>query len=170
MNPTAPSDVSPMSMRVTPEIQKKMEDIVSKYESKQAALLPILSLFQKEQGYIQPGVEKIAAEFLDLPVIKVEEVISFYTLYSKKHPGKAVIRVCQTTSCFLRGCEDVIRYLEKRLNIKSGEVTSDGKFGLNRVECLGACEMAPMMQIGDKYVGPLTRGKVDEVLKKYGLP
>ncbi len=108
--------------------------------------------------------EKDIGEFLDIPVVHVHDVVSFYHLFHQTKKGKCHFSVCQTTSCALLGGEDIIEHLQKRLNIKPGETTPDGKFSLTLVECLGACEIAPMMQCNKEYKGLLNKKKIDELI------
>ena len=144
-----------------------MDLIVARYERKQAALLPILHLIQEKEGFISPESEKMVAEYLQIPVVHIHEVISFYHLLHSKPKGKCHFSVCQTTACALLGAEEIIEYLQQKLGIKPGETTPDGKFSLDIVECLGACEIAPMMQCNEKYMGPLAKERVNQILEKY---
>ncbi|MBI3276774.1 MAG: NAD(P)H-dependent oxidoreductase subunit E [Chlamydiae bacterium] len=139
---------------------------MSQYETKRAALLPVLNLAQEKYGSLSPEIEKAAAEYLDLPLMQVREVVSFYTLYHTKLKGKYHFQVCRNMSCHLLGCEEIIEYLKTRLSIDVGEDSEDGRFSLSTVECLGACEIAPMMQLNDRYIGPLTKESMDEILSK----
>ena len=154
-----------MAFSFTPKNREKVETIVAVYETKQAALLPILHLAQEQNGYISPEVEEVLAATLGLPIVKVREVTSFYTLYEKKPCGKTPIRICRNLSCTLLGAEEILGYVEQKLGIKEGESTADGRFRLDSVECLCACDLAPMMQVGEGYYGPLTREKIDQILK-----
>ena len=126
----------------------------------------MLHFVQEKEGFISPESEKEIAEHLGIPVVHVHEVISFYHLFHQKPKGKCHFAVCQTTSCALLGAEEIIEYLKKRLGIQPGETTPDGKFSLSVVECLGACEIAPMMQCNKDYMGPLTKEKIDELINK----
>jgi NADH-quinone oxidoreductase E subunit len=128
--------------------------------------LPLLELVQEKEGLITPEAEKDISEYLDIPVVHVHEVVSFYHLLHQKPKGKCHFAVCQTTACALRGAEEVIRYIEERLNIKPGETTPDGKFSLSVVECLGACEQAPVMQHNKGYEGFLDKKKIDGLIDK----
>src|SRR3989338_3455362 len=124
---------------LTKELLQQMDKIISHYEQKRAALIPILHLVQEKEGLISPDAEKEIAEYLGIPVVHVHEVISFYHLFQQKKNGKCHFAVCQTTSCALLGAEGIIEHIKKRLGIEPGETTPDGKFSLNVVECLGAC-------------------------------
>jgi NADH-quinone oxidoreductase subunit E len=135
------------------------------YPERQAALLPALRLAQEAFGYISPDVEVAVAELFELSPAHVHEVVTFYTLFFQRPVGRHVIAVCHNLSCSLRGAEDVVAYLEERLGITAGETTADGRVTLLRVECLCACEAAPMMQVDDQYVGPLDRAAVDRALE-----
>jgi len=142
-----------------------LDKITNKYERRGAALLPVLHALQDKEGLISPEAEKDVAEYLGIPVVHVHEVVSFYHLFHQEKLGKCHLSVCQTTACALRGSEDIIRYIEQKLNIKPGEITPDGKFSFDVVECLGACEMAPVMRCNKDYKGPLDKKKIDELIK-----
>jgi len=150
----------------TTEYVQELDKITNKYEQKRAALLPLLHRVQEKEGLITPETEKNIAEYLGIPVVHVHEVVSFYHLFHQQKQGRCHFSVCQTTTCALRGAEDVIEYIEERLGIKSGETTPDGKFSLSVVECLGACELAPMMQCNKEYKGFLNKNKIDELIEK----
>ena len=124
-----------MAFTFTAENEKKIEAILPQYETKQAVLLPILHLAQTQNGYISPEVEETVAVLLGLPIVKVREVTSFYTLYEKKPCGKIPIRVCRNLSCTLRGGEAVLDHVTSKLGIGVGESTPDGRFRLESVEC-----------------------------------
>lgn len=138
--------------------------IVSRYEQKRAAILPVLRLYQDHFGYISEEVEREVADYLELPLIDVREVLSFYTLLRRKPAGKTCLNVCRTLSCHLRGSGALVDQWEAKLGIKPGETTADGRFTLEEVECLGACELAPMMQVNDDYVGPVTGEIVERIV------
>jgi NADH-quinone oxidoreductase subunit E len=135
------------------------------YPEPQAALLPVLRMAQDTFGYVSPEVEVSVAELFGLSPAHVHEVVTFYTLFFQRPVGRHVISVCHNLSCSLRGAEDVVAYLQERLGIEPGETTPDGRVTLLRVECLCACEAAPMMQVDAAYVGPLDRGTIDRVLE-----
>ena len=146
--------------QLDPEAQK----IVAKYDQKKAATLTLLHLAQDKVGYVTPEVEAWVSKWTEVPVVHVREVVTFYSMYHKKPAGKTHIRFCTGTSCALGGYEKVLDHLKKKLNVKNGEITKDGKFSLEEAECLCACECAPMMQVGDKYHMDLTEKKVDQIL------
>lgn len=145
---------------------QEMDKIKSRYEQKRAALLPLLNYVQEKEGLITPESEKGVADYLGLPVVQVHEVVAFYHLFRQQKAGKCHFSVCQTTSCALRGAEEIIGHLKEKLKIKPGETTADGKFSMDVVECLGACEVAPMMRCNSEYVGLLDQKKIDDLIKE----
>jgi len=143
--------------------------IISRYpEGKQkSALLPLLHLAQTEfDGWLSEDTMNYVASLLNIKPIEVYEVATFYTMYNMKPVGKCLIEVCRTGPCWLRGADDIVEHLEKKLGIKDGETTADGMFTLKTVECLGSCGTAPMLQCGADYYEDLTNEKVDTMLDK----
>ena len=144
--------------------------IIKRYpEGKQkSAILPVLHLAQAEfEGWLSAPVMDYVASLLKIQSIEVYEVASFYSMFNLKPVGKCVIEVCRTGPCWLMGAEDIVRYIEKKLNIKEGQTSADGMFTLKTVECLASCGTAPMMQVGEKYHENLSCEKVDEILNNY---
>jgi len=153
-----------MSPELTDRAKKKIEEIASRYASKEAALLPVLHLVQREIGFISSQEEKQVAHLLDIKPIKVREVVTFYTMYSQEAIGKYHIQVCSNLSCCLLGADSLIDHLKEKLGIGVGETTADKKFTLTTVECLGACEQAPCMMVNFDYFGNLDKEKIDNIL------
>ena len=157
-------------VKFSDEAMKTVETIISRYpQGKQkSALLPVLHVAQAEfGGWLSPEVMDYVASLLSIEPIEVYEVATFYSMYNLKPVGKCVLEVCQTSSCWLNGAEDIVKYIEKKLNIKVGETTKDGMFTLKVAECLGSCGTAPMMQCGASYHENLTYEKVDAILEEY---
>ncbi len=154
-----------MAISFTSENQKKFEEILTRYPTKRAAILPTLWIAQKQFGWMSPEVMEYVSALLDLPPIKVYEVVTFYTMFNQKPVGKYHLQVCRTLSCELCGKEKIVDHLKKKLGIKPGETTADGKFTLTEVECLGSCGTAPMMQLNEEYHENLTTEHVDQILK-----
>src|SRR5690554_1308022 len=153
-------------IKFSEELTKQFNEFVSRYPEgrKRSAVLSIMTLAQKEYGYLSvPLMDKIA-EFLDLEPIAVYEIASFYTMYELKPVGKYNLQFCQTESCCLRGAEDLIDYTLDKLGIEIGETTDDGLFTVKAVECLGACGYAPMMLVGEEYKENLTKESIDEFI------
>ncbi len=157
-------------MQLKPETQAKIKALVARYPQRQATLLPVLHLVQEDFGYISDEVEELVAQELDIPRAAVSEVVTFYTMFYREPIGKYHIMACHNLSCTLMGAEKLIQHLEQRLNVKAkaplGETTEDGRFTLTRVECLGACGEAPMMQINDTYHLHLTTEKIEKILEE----
>lgn len=141
--------------------------LVARYpQGKQkSALLPVLHLAQESfGGWLSTEVMDYVAELLQIKPIEVYEVATFYSMYNLKPVGKYVFEVCQTGPCMLKGSDDIIQYIQQKLNIQPGQTTADGMFTLKTVECLGACGYAPMMQMGKHYREHLTKEKVDAII------
>ena len=153
-----------MDNDVFKQLDKEAEKIVAKYDKKHAAVLPLLHLAQDNIGYVTPEAETWVSKWTEVPVVHVHEVVTFYSMYHQKPVGKHHIRFCTTTTCMLLGGEKVLSHLKKKLSIINNQTTPDGKISLEEAECLCACENAPMMQVNDKYYGPLDEKKVDEIL------
>jgi NADH-quinone oxidoreductase subunit E len=153
-----------MSPELTDQTKKKIEEVVSRYASKEAALLPVLHLVQREVGFISREQEKQVSQLLGIKPIKVKEVVTFYTMFNQTEIGKYHIQVCSNLSCSLLGAESLIEHLKQKLGIEVGETTADKKFTLTTVECLGACEQAPCMMINFDYHGNLDKEKIDDIL------
>ena len=150
--------------RFTDEQVAEVRRLQSLYPDKRGALLPVLHLAQDVFGYVSLEVEEYVARLFDLSPAHVHEVVTFYTLFFQRPKGRHVISVCQNLTCHLMGAKGIIQHLTERLGIDVGETSSDGRVTLTTVECLCACEQAPMMQVDDRYEGLLTRDKVDRIL------
>ena len=156
-------------MAFSKEKLDKVNELISHYpEGKQkSALLPILHLAQQEfGGWLDVGTMDYVATLLNIQPIEVYEVATFYSMYNMKPVGKYVFEVCQTGPCMLNGSDNIIQYIQDKLNIGIGETTNDGLFTLKVVECLGACGYAPMMQLGKTYREHLTKEKIDKLIKE----
>lgn len=147
----------------------KIDVLKTKYpEGRQkSALLPVLHMAQSEfGGWLSVETMDYVATLLNLQPIEVYEVATFYTMFFLQPTGSYVLEVCQTGPCCLSGAERIVSYLEKKLNIKVGETTSDGLFTLKTVECLASCGTAPMMQVGKKYYENLSEDVLDVLLEE----
>ena len=154
----------------SPEALALAHKIIKRYpEGKQkSALLPLLHLAQSEfDGWLSQETMDYVASILSIKPIEVYEVATFYTMYNTSPVGKCLLEVCQTGSCYLRGSDDIIQHLEKKLGIKNGETTPDGMFTIKTVECLGSCGTAPMLQCGADYYEDLTNEKVDTLIETW---
>ena len=146
---------------------KEIDVWVAKYpaDKKQSAVMSALRIAQDQnRGFLTEDLMDAVAEYLDMRPIAVYEVATFYSMYELEPVGKHKICVCTNISCMLCGSDTVVGHLSKKLGINLGETTTDGRFTLKEVECLGACVNAPMIQIGDTYYENLTEEKIDQVL------
>ena len=156
--------------RFSEEAMATVQKLLSNYpEGKQkSAIIPILHVAQAEfGGWLSPETMDYVASIMKIKPIEVFEVASFYSMFHLKPVGKCVFEVCQTSSCWLNGAEDIVKYIEKKLGIKTGETTPDGMFTLKVAECLGSCGTAPMLQCGASYHENLTYEKVDKLIADY---
>ncbi len=145
--------------------QEFITELLSRYPVKRSALLPLLNLAQREEGYVSEAAMKEIAKILDLTPPQVYETATFYTMLNLKPIGKFHIQICKSIMCGLVGSDDLIQWLQNRLGIRVGQTTGDRLFTLSAVECLGSCGTAPMMQINDDYYEQLTAEKVGRVLE-----
>ncbi len=148
--------------------QRQLEEVrrlQSLYPDKRGALLPVLHLAQDTFGYVSLEVEEYVASLFLLSPAHVHEVVTFYTLYFREPKGRHVVAVCHNLSCYLAGARPILAHIEARLGIEAGQTTDDGRITLQSVECLCACEAAPMMQVDDRYELDLTPDKVDHILE-----
>jgi NADH-quinone oxidoreductase subunit E len=155
-----------MPFALTPERERKLQEILGRYPTKMAAVLPLLHLCQEQAGHTSDEVVEFVSRRLDVSTAHVQGVVTFYSLFNQHPVGKHQVWVCRTLPCALRGGYDVVEYCEKRLGIRCGETTPDGKVTLRTAECLASCGTAPMMQVDKTYHENLTRQRVDEILAK----
>jgi NADH dehydrogenase (ubiquinone) flavoprotein 2 len=146
------------------KIKNTINGIRHQFPTEQALLLPLLHQIQNEYGWVSMDSMKDAGEFLNLPLSKVREVASFYTMYKLEPQGKVDLQICTNISCWLNGADKLVACAEKRLGIKCGETTKDGNFTLSQVECLAACGTAPALMLNEDYYESLDVPKLNEIL------
>ncbi len=147
------------------ELEGKAAEILQRYEYPKAAMLPLLWLVQQDQGYVSPEAEAWVGHRLGVSISHVREVVSFYNMFHTKPVGRRELRVCTSLPCVLRGAADLLDRIKKNLKISPGETTPDQEVTLTEVECLCACEMAPMAQLDERFVGPLEGETVDRIIQ-----
>lgn len=146
---------------------ERINELLSHYpaDKKKSALLPVLHDVQDaHDNWLSIELMDKVAEILEIKPIEVYEVVSFYTMFNRRPIGKFMFEFCQTSSCCLRGAENLMDYTCEKLGVNLGEITPDGQFEVRGVECLGACGYAPMLQLGDFYKENLTKEKIDELI------
>lgn len=156
-----------MAYQLSPENQERVKEIAKRYPHSRSGILPAMHIVMAERGWVDKEACDHIAGLLDVPPIYVYEALTFYTYFPQKPVGKYHIQVCQNISCSLRGAESIIDYLKEKHHIPEGEVSEDGLFCLDRVECLGACGNAPVMQVNDDYYENLTFEKIDELIAQW---
>ena len=150
------------AVQFSDENREKFDELLTRYPTKQAAVLPTLWMAQEQFGWCSTEVIEYVSELLDLPPSHVYGVVSFYTMYYRRPMGKYHIQLCTNISCMLRGGETILECLQEKLGIGLGETTPDGLISLDEVECLAACDIAPMCQMNDEYHGPFTPESVGQ--------
>src|SRR5262245_50130326 len=156
----------------TPENQAKFDENVTRYppEQRKSAILFALYLVQQQQGYITGAGMRYVAEQIGCSAADVEDVVSYYTMFYTRPVGKYVLNVCRTLSCALLGAERVTEELSAKLGIAPGHTTADGMFTLIEVECLGACDRAPVVMVNDDWHERLSPGQcgkfIDDIRAK----
>ena len=145
------------------ELAKYIEDL----DYKPTELIAILHRAQHLFGYLPRGVQEFIADKLNINVSKVYGVVTFYSFFTMEKKGKYVINICMGTACFVRGADKILREFEEKLGIKNGETTPDGKFTLSTLRCVGACGLAPVVQVNGKTYGNATLETVTEILEEY---
>jgi NADH-quinone oxidoreductase subunit E len=151
----------------SPELAARFDKLVTIYPLKRSALVPMLLYAQDEVGYVSDSVVTEIAQRLDLLELDVRNVLSYYSMLRTKPAGKYNVQVCTNISCMLRGGYEILDHCKHKLGIGHKEVTKDGFFSLEEVECIGACCWAPAIQINYDFHENLTPAKVDEIFKMY---
>ncbi|RVJ75554.1 NADH-quinone oxidoreductase subunit NuoE [Sinorhizobium medicae] len=148
-------------------MREEIEAAAARYPDRRSAIMPALMIAQKEHGHLPGPVLEDVAEILGVERVWVYELVTFYTLFHTEPIGRFHLQLCDNVSCMLCGSEALLKHLETTLRIKKGETTADGVFTLSTIECLGACEMAPVMQVGDDYHGNLDNARLDALLESF---
>ncbi len=149
------------------EAAKKLDDIILKYKNKPGSLIPVLQNAQELIGYLPPVVQRHVARGLKVPVSEVHGVVSFYSFFTMKPKGKHNIRVCLGTACYVKGAEEIVKKMSEGLKIAVGGITTDKKFSLETVRCLGACGLAPVVVVDKDTFGSVNPVKVLDLLKDF---
>ncbi|MEW6013127.1 MAG: NADH-quinone oxidoreductase subunit NuoE [Elusimicrobiota bacterium] len=147
-------------------IKKNIENIISKYEKKESAIINILHEIQKEKNYIEDLDISELAKLTELPYSRIKAVLTFYTMFNSRKVGKYHIQICRNISCHMAGSKKIEKYISEKLGIKEGEVSKDYLFSYSTVECLGSCGTAPVIMINETYHENVDEKKIDEIIEK----
>lgn len=145
----------------------RLNQIIDELKDKRGALIPVLHKAQDIFGYLPEEVQTHIAERLDIPLSEVCGVVTFYSLFSMKPRGKYLISICLGTACYVKGAGKLSEELAKKLKIRIGETTEDGKYTLEASRCIGACGLAPVLTVNDEVHGRLTMDDINNLLEKY---
>ena len=152
--------------KLSDEGRKKVESELKRYEVRESAIIPCLYLAQAEnKGWISVEVISELAGLMDIPESRINEVFKFYTMFNQKPVGRFHVQVCTNISCALEGSRELASHICKELNVKYDEVSPDGRFTVSKVESLGSCGTAPMMQVNDRYHEKLTHESAMNLLR-----
>jgi NADH-quinone oxidoreductase E subunit len=152
---------------ISEQAKQRMRELAARYPMARSAVMPSLYIAQQEEGYITQEALQAVAEAIGMTVDDVESVATFYTMYYQHPPGKKVIKVCTSISCYLRNCDALVSHLEQRLGIKRSETTPDGSYTLMTTECLASCGTAPVLQVNNEFVENVTPEMVDALIEEW---
>ncbi len=155
-----------MAVQLSQESQRKIATLLDRYPTRRAVLLPALHLAAKEFPYFDDEACQAVADLLQVPLVDVKGVATFYTMFPTAPQGKYLIQLCINLPCSLNGARPLLRLLENKLGISAGQMTPDGRFNLQGMECLAACDKAPMMFINETLYTHLTEEKLDQILQE----
>jgi NADH-quinone oxidoreductase subunit E len=154
-------------MELPAELEKRYQTLLARYPIKRSALVPMALYGQDLLGYVSDALIAEIARRLDLNQLQVTETLAYYSMIRRKPAGKYHVQVCTNVSCMLRGGYQVYEFAKKKLEIGNHEVTADGMFSLEEVECIGACSWAPAAQVNYDFHENLTPEKMDRILDDY---
>lgn len=154
-----------MEFKFTEDNFKRVEESISKYPHKRAAIMPVLYIAQEQNGFISGEVMLEVAKILEITPEDVLGVVTFYTMYHQHPVGKYHIQVCTNISCMLKGGYEIYRRVKDKLGIDNMQVTPDSLFSLEEVECMGSCGTAPMLAVNEDYYENLTNESTDQIIE-----
>ena len=157
-----------MAFNLSNEGQAFVKKELTRYETPYSAIIPSLFQVQKEHGWVSPEAVLFLSGLMNLPAAHINEVLHFYTMFNSKPVGKFHIQVCTNISCAMNGGRELTKALCKHYGVQEGQMSADGKVTISKVECLGSCGTAPMMQVNDKYIENLTPETAIKKLKEMG--
>ena len=144
-----------------------IKDVCAEFGNNEGELINVLHQVQHKLGYLPAEVQEVIAKELDIPVVKVYGVVTFYSFFTMIPHGEFPVSICMGTACYVRGAEQILDEFKRQLKVKVGESTSDGKFSLNCLRCVGACGLAPVVTVGEKVYGRVAPNQVKEIIAEY---
>ena len=154
-----------MEFKFTQENLDKIKDILKKYPTKKAAVMPVLCLGQEQNGWVSKEVMVEVATVLEITEEEVFGVVTFYTMFYEKPVGQKHFQVCTNVSCMLKGGYDIYNQVKEKLGLENWGVSEDKRFSLEEVECMGSCGTAPMIAVNEDYYENITQEKVNEIIE-----
>lgn len=150
----------------TQEMDINLQEIVAEWKDKEGNLIMVLHQIQNKLGYVPRDLSLEISKLLDVPLARIYEVITFYHFFKLEKPGKHIISVCTGTACYLKGADQLIDGMKKRLNISPGETTADKEFHMQDVRCLGCCSLAPVVTVDTKVHAKVEDSQIDQILEQ----
>lgn len=155
-----------MAAQLSEATQARITQLIERYPTARAVMLPALHLATEEFPYLDDEVCQAVADLLQVPMVDVKGVATFYTMFPTEPQGACDVQICFNLSCSLKGARRLLRHAESRLGIEAGQTTPDGRFTLRGVECMAACDKAPMLYLNDELYGHVSEEKLDELLQQ----
>lgn len=146
---------------------KIIRDVCAEFGNKESELINVLHKVQGKLGYLPAEVQEVISRELKTSVARVYGVVTFYSFFTMIPKGEFPISICMGTACYVRGAEQVLSEFKRQLKVEVGESTSDGKFSLNCLRCVGACGLAPVVTVGEKVYGRVAPTQVKEIIAEY---
>ncbi len=159
--------MSSVKIELRPDQIEKIHSFCDEFNNEPGELINVLHRSQGEFGYLPAEVQEVIAEKMKMPVAKVYGVVTFYSFFTMIPKGEFPISICTGTACYVRGAENVLAEFKKQLDIQVGETSPDGKFSLSCLRCVGACGLAPVVQVGDKTYGRVAPDDVKGIIEEY---
>ena len=154
-------------IKLAEDTLQTIKDICAKFGYKESELINVLHRVQHKLGYLPAEVQEVVARELNTSVAKVYGVVTFYSFFTMIPKGEFPISICMGTACYVRGAEQVLSEFKRQLKVEVGESTGDGKFSVNCLRCVGACGLAPVVQVGEKVYGRVAPTQVKDIIAEY---
>jgi len=159
--------MSSIKIELRQEDVNKIKEICSSFNNEPQELINVLHKCQEHFGYLPAEVQEVISNELVVPVAKIYGVVTFYSFFTMTPKGKHPVSICMGTACYVRGAEKVLDEFKKELGLQVGQTSTDGKFSLSSLRCVGACGLAPVVMVGDKTYGRVAPDDVRNILKEY---